>query len=45
MLIVSNLDPRSKLIATLAATVILMASDPWWIQAMAFGILLGWCLY
>ena len=41
MLIVSNLDPRSKLIATLAATVMLMASDPWWIQVMAFGILLG----
>ena len=39
--IVSKLDPRSKLAATLAATVMLMASDPWWIQAMAFGILLG----
>jgi len=44
MLIVSNLDPRSKLIATLAATVMLMASDPWWIQVMAFGILLGMAL-
>jgi energy-coupling factor transport system permease protein len=44
MLIVSNLDPRSKLIATLAATVILTASDPWWIQVMAFGILLGMVL-
>jgi energy-coupling factor transport system permease protein len=39
-LIESSLDPRSKLIALLAATCILTASHQWFELAIAFGILL-----